>query len=44
MPGNEDEWAPTYTVSFASGDLWGAGAEPFSVSVDLCEHYLERAP
>lgn len=42
VPGVEDAWAPTYTVSFASTDVWGADAEPFTVAVDLCEHYLER--
>ena len=42
VPGDEDAWAPTYTVTFVSTDLWGAGAEPFTVAVDLCEHYLER--
>ena len=43
MPGRpSDEWAPTYTVAFASGDLWGDGAEAaVTVAVDLCEHYLE---
>lgn len=42
VPGAEDHWAPTYTVAFASTDLWGAGGEqPFTVTVDLCEHYLE---
>ena len=45
VPGNEDDWAPTYTVSFASGDLWSTSPEaPFTVAVDLCEHYLEQAP
>ena len=34
-----------YTVCFASMDLWGAqeGEAPFSVLVDLFEHYLEPA-
>jgi len=33
-----------YTVGFASADLWGATAEPpFSVFLDLFEHYLEPA-
>ena len=44
VPGAEHERAPTYTVAFASHDLWGAGAEPATVHVDLCEHYLDVAP
>jgi nitrile hydratase len=33
-----------YTVAFASSDLWGNAAErPFSVFIDLYEHYLEAA-
>jgi nitrile hydratase len=47
VPGHEadDEWAPTYTVTFGAAALWGATQEgPFTVSVDLCEHYLEAAP
>jgi len=45
VPGEEERSAPTYTVSFASTDLWGdAGEGPFTVSVDLCEDYLEPAP
>ena len=43
VPGAEHELAPTYTVAFASGDLWGTGAEAATVHVDLCEHYLEPA-
>jgi hypothetical protein len=30
---------PVYTVRFAAGDLWGAGAH--AVTVDLWESYLE---
>jgi len=30
-----------YTVEFDSRELWGADAEPFSVSIDLFEPYLE---
>jgi nitrile hydratase beta subunit len=30
-----------YSVEFASRELWGAGCEPFSLSVDLFEPYLE---
>lgn len=43
VPGDEEHWAPTYTVSFASTDLWGESPDdaPFTVSVDLCERYLE---
>ena len=45
VPGTNDERAPSYTVAFASRDLWGEGREaPFTVLVDLCEHYLEAAP
>lgn len=45
VPGDEARSAPTYTVSFASTDLWGDGGEAaFTVSVDLCEEYLEPAP
>ena len=43
VPGAEAERAPTYTVAFASADLWGATAEPATVHVDLCEHYLDAA-
>ncbi len=35
---------PCYTVRFASVDVWGPDAEPFSVTVDLVEPYLEPAP
>lgn len=45
VPGDADGWAPTYTVSFTSTDLWGEQPEPpFTVAVDLCEHYLQAAP
>jgi len=44
VPGAEDQRAPTYTVAFASVDLWGADAEAAKVHVDLCEHYLGAAP
>jgi nitrile hydratase len=30
-----------YSVRFASRELWGAEAEPFAVSVELFESYLE---
>ncbi len=32
-----------YSVTFDSYDLWGAGAEPFSLIIDLFESYLEKA-
>lgn len=32
-----------YAVAFASTELWGPDAEPFTVSVDLFESYLEAA-
>lgn len=31
-----------YSVEFASTELWGAGAEPFTLTIDLFESYLER--
>ena len=33
-----------YTVDFDSRELWGPGAEPFRLSIDLFEPYLEPAP
>jgi hypothetical protein len=33
-----------YTVDFESTELWGPGAEPFRLSIDLFEPYLEPAP
>jgi nitrile hydratase subunit beta len=33
-----------YAVEFASDELWGPGAEPFSLTIDLYEPYLEPAP
>jgi nitrile hydratase subunit beta len=33
-----------YSVEFASDELWGPGAEPFGLTIDLYEHYLEPAP
>lgn len=33
-----------YSVEFSSQELWGADAEPFSLTVDLFESYLEAAP
>jgi nitrile hydratase subunit beta len=33
-----------YTVDFDSRELWGPGAEPFRLSIDLYEPYLEPAP
>jgi nitrile hydratase subunit beta len=32
-----------YAVEFASAELWGPGAEPFSLTIDLYEPYLEPA-
>jgi nitrile hydratase subunit beta len=32
-----------YSVQFASRELWGPDAEPFAVTVELFESYLERA-
>jgi nitrile hydratase beta subunit len=32
-----------YSVEFASTELWGPGAEPFSLTIDLYEPYLEPA-
>ncbi|GAA1303989.1 nitrile hydratase [Planotetraspora silvatica] len=31
-----------YSVRFDSRELWGAGTEPFAVTVDLFESYLEK--
>jgi len=33
-----------YAVEFASDELWGPGAEPFGLTIDLYESYLEPAP
>jgi nitrile hydratase len=33
-----------YAVAFESTELWGDDAEPFTVTIDLYEHYLEAAP
>ena len=33
-----------YAVAFDSKDLWGSDAEPFVLSIDLFESYLEPAP
>ena len=33
-----------YTVGFASTELWGPDAEPFTLHVDLFESYLEPDP
>src|SRR5260221_4309420 len=30
-----------YSVEFGSAELWGPGAEPFSLTIDLFEPYLE---
>jgi nitrile hydratase len=30
-----------YSVEFASADLWGAGGEQFTLTIDLYEPYLE---
>lgn len=44
LPGARDRTDVVYSVQFASGDLWGATDEPpFTVVVDLFEHYLEVA-
>jgi nitrile hydratase subunit beta len=32
-----------YEVEFTSGELWGPGAEPATVTLDLYESYLEKA-
>ena len=32
-----------YTVRFESGELWGADAEPFAVTIEMFESYLEAA-
>jgi nitrile hydratase subunit beta len=32
-----------YSVEFDSAELWGPGAEPFSLTIDLFEPYLEPA-
>ena len=32
-----------YSVEFSSAELWGHGAEPFSLTIDLFEPYLEPA-
>jgi nitrile hydratase len=39
-PGDKEP-EPIYTVRFANADLWGADAEPGTLSVDLWERYLE---
>ena len=33
-----------YSVEFGSAELWGPGTEPFSLTIDLYEPYLEPAP
>ena len=35
---------PVYGVAFESTELWGDEAEPFTLTIDLYEHYLEAAP
>jgi len=35
--------AHVYSVEFSSRELWGAGSEPFTLSIDLFEPYLEAA-
>ncbi|MPY91495.1 MAG: nitrile hydratase subunit beta [Acidimicrobiia bacterium] len=42
MPQRRYEPVPCYTVRFTSDDLWGEAAEPFTLSVDLVEPYLEE--
>jgi len=32
-----------YSVEFDSAELWGSDAEPFSLTIDLFESYLEKA-
>jgi nitrile hydratase len=32
-----------YCVQFDAADLWGEGSEPFTLTIDLYESYLERA-
>jgi nitrile hydratase subunit beta len=32
-----------YSVEFGSDELWGADAEPFTLTIDLFESYLEKA-
>ena len=32
-----------YSVEFASAELWGSGGEPFTLTIDLYESYLEPA-
>ena len=34
---------PVYTVRFESHELWGADAEPFALTIELYESYLEAA-
>jgi nitrile hydratase len=31
-----------YTVQLRSDELWGAGAEPFAVTIEMFESYLEK--
>jgi nitrile hydratase len=33
-----------YSVRFGSRELWGAGAEPFELTIEMYESYLEAAP
>jgi nitrile hydratase len=32
-----------YTVQFDSHELWGADAEPFALTIEMFESYLEKA-
>jgi nitrile hydratase len=32
-----------YAVAFDASELWGPDAEPFVLTIDLYENYLERA-
>jgi nitrile hydratase len=32
-----------YTVAFDSRELWGEEAEPFTVTIEMFESYLENA-
>jgi nitrile hydratase len=43
LPEGRVDPVPCYTVRFRSTDLWGEAAEPFDVTVDLVEPYLEAA-
>ena len=44
LPERRIEPVPCYTVRVESRTLWGPDAEPFTVTVDLVEPYLEVVP